>query len=162
MIWSKFHIFCQFSAIKMAFFSKTYIIWYFLPIFGDKNGVFLKNLCYDQNFVKFWFVLSQTRQFFHLFYWRKYFKNHKIDPRCARLRTWWRRRRWTSACPCSSCRGVPTQRSSPSRCLSSQKRLYIPILHTFIRFCHKYVSTFLSFWGKINPTKIVQILVSLF
>jgi hypothetical protein len=36
----------------------------FLPIFGEKIGVFLKNQCYDHNFASFSFVLSQKRQFF--------------------------------------------------------------------------------------------------
>jgi hypothetical protein len=31
----------------------------FLTIFGEKNGVFLKNQCYDQNFASYSFVLSQ-------------------------------------------------------------------------------------------------------
>jgi hypothetical protein len=39
-----------------------------LPIFGEKNGVFLKNQCYDQNFAKFSFVSSQKRQFFAEFF----------------------------------------------------------------------------------------------
>jgi hypothetical protein len=34
--------------------------------FRQKNGVFLKNQCYDQNFAKFSFILSQKRQFFSL------------------------------------------------------------------------------------------------
>jgi hypothetical protein len=34
------------------------------PIFGEKNGVFLKYQCYGQRFSKFSFVLSQKRQFF--------------------------------------------------------------------------------------------------
>jgi hypothetical protein len=32
--------------------------------FSSKNGVFLKNQCYDKIFSKFSFVLSQKRQFF--------------------------------------------------------------------------------------------------
>jgi hypothetical protein len=36
----------------------------FLPIFGEKIGVFLKYQCYDQFFSKCSFVLSKKRQFF--------------------------------------------------------------------------------------------------
>jgi hypothetical protein len=36
----------------------------FSIIFCEKNGVFLKNQCYDQIFALFSFVLSQKRQFF--------------------------------------------------------------------------------------------------
>jgi hypothetical protein len=36
----------------------------FLPIFGEKNGVFLKNQCYDQIFAQLRFVSSKKRQFF--------------------------------------------------------------------------------------------------
>jgi hypothetical protein len=36
----------------------------FLPIFGKKIGIFLKNQCYEQKFAYFSFVLSQKRQFF--------------------------------------------------------------------------------------------------
>jgi hypothetical protein len=39
-----------------------------LQIFGEKNGVFLKNQCYDQFFSKFGFVLSQKRHFFAKFF----------------------------------------------------------------------------------------------
>jgi hypothetical protein len=53
----------------------------FLPIFGEKIGVFLKNLCYDQLFSKFSFVLSQKRRFFRKMFRRKYLKNHNIGPR---------------------------------------------------------------------------------
>jgi hypothetical protein len=35
----------------------------FLPIFGEKFGVFLKIQCYDEKFAQFSFVLSQKRQF---------------------------------------------------------------------------------------------------
>jgi hypothetical protein len=43
----------------------------FSAIFANflrKNGVFLKNQRYDQNFAKFTFVLSQKRQFFANFF----------------------------------------------------------------------------------------------
>jgi hypothetical protein len=36
----------------------------FLTLFGEKNGVFLRNQCYDQHFALFAFVLSQKLQFF--------------------------------------------------------------------------------------------------
>jgi hypothetical protein len=49
--------------------------------FSAKIGVFLKYQCYDKLFSKFSFVLSQKRQFFAEFFWRKYFKNHNIGPR---------------------------------------------------------------------------------
>jgi hypothetical protein len=39
-----------------------------LTIFDEKNGVFLKNQCCDQNFAYFSFVLSQKRQFFAEFF----------------------------------------------------------------------------------------------
>jgi hypothetical protein len=45
----------------------------FSTIFGEKIGVFLKNLCYDQNFAEFSFVLSQKRQFFPLNFSAKIF-----------------------------------------------------------------------------------------
>jgi hypothetical protein len=48
--------------------------------FRRKNWRFLKNQCYDQNFAKFSFILSQKRQFFRWIFWRKYFKNHNIGP----------------------------------------------------------------------------------
>jgi hypothetical protein len=40
----------------------------FLPIFGEKIGVFLKYQCYDQLFSKFSYVLSQKRHFFAKFF----------------------------------------------------------------------------------------------
>jgi hypothetical protein len=43
----------------------------FLPIFGEKNGVFLKIQCYDQLFSKFSLVLSQKTPIFRKFFWRK-------------------------------------------------------------------------------------------
>jgi hypothetical protein len=46
----------------------------FLPIFVENVGVFLENQCYDQNFAKFTFVLSQKRQFFSLNFSAKIFK----------------------------------------------------------------------------------------
>jgi hypothetical protein len=52
----------------------------FLPIFGEKIGVFLKNQCYDQNFAYFSFVSRQKRQFFLLNFLAKIFKNHNIGP----------------------------------------------------------------------------------
>jgi hypothetical protein len=52
--------FCQFSAKKLAFFSKTNVMINF--------------------FSKFGFVLSQKRQFFRQIFRRKYFKNHNIGP----------------------------------------------------------------------------------
>jgi hypothetical protein len=52
----------------------------FLPIFGEKIGVFLKNQCYDQNFAYFSFVLRQKRQIFRWIFWRKYLINHNIGP----------------------------------------------------------------------------------
>jgi hypothetical protein len=52
----------------------------FLPIFGEKNGIFLKYQCYDQLFSKFSFVSSQKRHFFRKIVWRKYLKNHNIGP----------------------------------------------------------------------------------
>jgi hypothetical protein len=38
-------------------------LW-FLPIFGGKIGVFLKNQCYDTIFTQYSLVLSKKRQFF--------------------------------------------------------------------------------------------------
>jgi hypothetical protein len=52
----------------------------FLPIFGKKIGVFLRNQCYDQKLAYFSFVLSPKRQFFRRIFRRKYFKNHNIGP----------------------------------------------------------------------------------
>jgi hypothetical protein len=52
----------------------------FSPIFGEKNGVFLKKQCYEQNYAKFSFVFSQKRHFFRRFFCRKYLKNHNIGP----------------------------------------------------------------------------------
>jgi hypothetical protein len=49
--------------------------------FRRKNWRFLKNQCYDQNFAKFSFILSQKRLFFRWIFRRKYFKNHNIGPR---------------------------------------------------------------------------------
>jgi hypothetical protein len=46
----------------------------FLTIFGEKIGGFLKNKCYDQNFAKFSFILSQKRQFFRWIFRRNFFK----------------------------------------------------------------------------------------
>jgi hypothetical protein len=60
--------FCQFSAKKIGVFLKNQCydnnFLRFLTIFGEKIGVFLKNQCYDQNFAYFSFVLSQKRHFF--------------------------------------------------------------------------------------------------
>jgi hypothetical protein len=53
--------FRQFSAKKLAFFSKTNV-----------TIIFWHNLSS--------FVLSQKRQFFHNFFRQKYFKNHSIGP----------------------------------------------------------------------------------
>jgi hypothetical protein len=53
--------FCQFSAKKLAFFSKTYVM--------------------INCFSKFGFVLSHKRQFFANCFRRKYLKNHNIGPR---------------------------------------------------------------------------------
>jgi hypothetical protein len=36
----------------------------FSTIFGEKNGVFLKNQCYDQTFAQFSFVLSTKTPIF--------------------------------------------------------------------------------------------------
>jgi hypothetical protein len=49
--------------------------------FSAKNGVFLKNQCYDQIFKQFSFVLSQKRRFFCKSFRLKYLKNHNIGPR---------------------------------------------------------------------------------
>jgi hypothetical protein len=51
---------------------------------------FLKNQWYDQNFAYFSFVLSQKRQFFAIFFWRKYFKNHNIGPSFFKRAQSWR------------------------------------------------------------------------
>jgi hypothetical protein len=53
----------------------------FLPILGEKIGVFLKNQCYDQNFAYFIFVLSQKSQYFSLIFWRNFVFNHNFDHR---------------------------------------------------------------------------------
>jgi hypothetical protein len=45
----------------------------FLLIFGGKNGVFLKNQCYDQFFSKFGFVLSKKTPIFSLNFSAKIF-----------------------------------------------------------------------------------------
>jgi hypothetical protein len=45
----------------------------FLPIFGEKIGVFLKNQCYNHFFKKIGLVLSQKRQFFRKIFLQKYF-----------------------------------------------------------------------------------------
>jgi hypothetical protein len=49
----------------------------FTAIFDNfwlKIGVFLKNQCYDQNFAKFGFVLSQKTPIFPRFFGEKFFK----------------------------------------------------------------------------------------
>jgi hypothetical protein len=48
-----------------------------LPIFGERNGGFLKNQCYDHNFAKTNSSLSKKRKIFR----RKYFLNRSIGPR---------------------------------------------------------------------------------
>jgi hypothetical protein len=48
----------------------------FLPIFGEKTGVFLKYQCYDQLFSKFSFVLSQKSQFFANFFAKIFKKSY--------------------------------------------------------------------------------------
>jgi hypothetical protein len=52
----------------------------FLPIFGEKNGVFLKNQCYDNIFAKNSSSLSKKRRFFRRKIRRKYLKNRNIGP----------------------------------------------------------------------------------
>jgi hypothetical protein len=59
-----FSNFCQFSAKKLVFFSKTNVVIQFLH-----------NL--------FSYVLSQKRQFFNQIFRRKHLKNHNIGPRIA-------------------------------------------------------------------------------
>jgi hypothetical protein len=53
----------------------------FLPIFGEKIVVFLKNQCYDQSLAKTGCSLSKKRQHFRQMFWRKYLKNDNIGPR---------------------------------------------------------------------------------
>jgi hypothetical protein len=53
--------FCQFSAKKLAFFSKTNVM---ITIFAKTSS-----------------SLSKKRQLFRKIFWRKYFKNHNIGPR---------------------------------------------------------------------------------
>jgi hypothetical protein len=53
-----------------------------LPIFSEKNGVFLKNKCYDQLFAKkLAVILAKRRKFFRHIFRRKYLKNHNLGPR---------------------------------------------------------------------------------
>jgi hypothetical protein len=44
----------------------------FVPIFGEKIGVFLKNQCYDQYFSKTSSSLSKKTPIFSPIFWRKY------------------------------------------------------------------------------------------
>jgi hypothetical protein len=70
-----------------AIFSLTHLVTWgrcydhnflqFLPIFGGKIGVFLKNQCYDQVFSKSSSSLRKKSPFFCKKFWRKYLKNHK-------------------------------------------------------------------------------------
>jgi hypothetical protein len=46
----------------------------FLPIFA-KNGVFLKNQCYDQKFTKISSILNEKRQFFANLFGENIFKS---------------------------------------------------------------------------------------
>jgi hypothetical protein len=50
----------------------------FLPIFGEKFGVFLKNHCYDHIFAKTSNSLSKKRQNFRQIFRRKYFTKSPI------------------------------------------------------------------------------------
>jgi hypothetical protein len=53
----------------------------FLPIFCEKNGVFLKNQCYDHVLQKeAVHSLSKKRHYFRQMFRRKYFQNRNIGP----------------------------------------------------------------------------------
>jgi hypothetical protein len=49
-------------------------------IFGEKNGVFLKNQCYDKIFANFRFVLSQKTPIFCIFFGENLLKNTTSVP----------------------------------------------------------------------------------
>jgi hypothetical protein len=53
----------------------------FLPIFDEKNGVFLINQCYDPNFTKLGSILSKFFPIFSQFFGRKYFISNNIGHR---------------------------------------------------------------------------------
>jgi hypothetical protein len=73
--------------IKQAIFlvNQGSMLWsQFSAIFANfrrKNWRFSQKAMLWSIFSKFSFVLSQKRQYFRRFFWRKYFKNHNIGPR---------------------------------------------------------------------------------
>jgi hypothetical protein len=64
------------SGNKLIFVNKNFMLGVdimitifcdFQPIFGEKYSVFLKNQCYDSNFVKITSILTKNAIFHHLF-----------------------------------------------------------------------------------------------
>jgi hypothetical protein len=51
-----------------------------LKISGEKNGVFLKNQCYEYFLQKLAVVWAKNANIFRQIFWRKYSKNHNIGP----------------------------------------------------------------------------------
>jgi hypothetical protein len=82
MLWSQFFAIFDNFRRKNGVFLKNQCYDHnfrrFSTIFGEKIGVSLKNQCYDQDFAQFSFVLNQKRQFFRWIFRRKLLKNRSL------------------------------------------------------------------------------------